>query len=464
MKPQGFRDLETHSLTVDNRAQSACERAKELEYKGEYERARQALKAYWPRIGVRPRIAELGASSAAEVLMRSGVLTGIIGSQQQIADAQETAKNLISESLTIFESSGDGKKIAEAQTELALSYWRTGEFNEARDLLEDALSQPALDTDVKAKAVLRLAIVEHQARESHKALHILTSNAELFQSIDNQTLKGSYYSSLANVLRGLWEKEGGTTYLDRALVEYAAASYHFEQAQHRPYQAVIENNLGLLYFKVNAYEEAHEHLDRSRHIQVSLKDISSAAEVDETRACVFLKQGRVTEAERAARLAVNNQEKSGRHALLGEALVTHGRALARLKKYDSSLGAFRRAIDLFEQNGNANRAGEAALALFQELAEHLTVVEPLEAERRLMEEARRRFASGRGLIEEIRSFEHDTIKKALERCQGSVTNAARSLGMSYQALSYMLKTRHKDLLKQRTPARHRPRKDRRSDS
>jgi tetratricopeptide (TPR) repeat protein len=178
MKSQGFRDLETHSLTVDNRAQSACERAKELEYRGEYERARQALKAYWPRIGVRPRIADLGASSAAEVLMRSGVLTGIIGSQQQIADAQETAKNLISESLTIFESSGDGKKIAEAQTELALSYWRTGEFNEARDLLEDALSQPALDTDVKAKAVLRLAIVEHQARESHKALHILTSHAE----------------------------------------------------------------------------------------------------------------------------------------------------------------------------------------------------------------------------------------------------------------------------------------------
>lgn len=464
MKPQGFRDLETHSLSVDNRAQSACEIAKELEYKGEYERARQALKAYWPRIGERPVTKDLGASSAAEVLMRAGVLTGIIGSKQQIPDAQETAKNLISEAVTIFESSGDGKKIAEAQTELALSYWRTGEFNEARDLVADALLQPALDTDVKAKAVLRLAIVEHQARESHKALQILTRNAGLFQRIDNQTLKGSYYSSLANVLRGLWEIEGGTTYLDRALVEYAAASYHFEQAQHRPYQAVIENNLGLLYFKINAYKEAHEHLDRSRRIQVSLKDISSAAEVDETRACVFLKQGRVNEAERAARSAVTNQEKSGRHAPLGEALITHGRALARLNRHDSALAAFRRAIDLFEQNGNANRAGEAALALFQELAEHLTVIEPLEPESRLIEEARRRFASGRGLIEEIRSFEHDTIKKALERSQGSVTNAARSLGMSYQALSYMLKTRHKDLLEQRTPARHRPRKDRHSGS
>ena len=39
-----------------------------------------------------------------------------------------------------------------------------------------------------------------------------------------------------------------------------------------------------------------------------------------------------------------------------------------------------------------------------------------------------------------------------------MTYAARSLGMSYQALNYMLKTRHKDLLKERTPVRRRKRK------
>jgi transcriptional regulator with GAF, ATPase, and Fis domain len=138
--------------------------------------------------------------------------------------------------------------------------------------------------------------------------------------------------------------------------------------------------------------------------------------------------------------------------------------LARLDAHESALGAFRRAVALFEQSENPNRAGEAALALFQELADQLTVVDPAEVERQLLEEARRRFESGRGLVAEIRSFEHDTIQKALERAHGSVTNAARILGMSYQALSYMLKTRHKDLLQKRTPARNRPRKGRRSDS
>jgi uncharacterized iron-regulated protein len=32
-------------------------------------------------------------------------------------------------------------------------------------------------------------------------------------------------------------------YLDRALVEYAAASYHFELADHKLYRANVENNL-----------------------------------------------------------------------------------------------------------------------------------------------------------------------------------------------------------------------------
>lgn len=77
-----------------------------------------------------------------------------------------------------------------------------------------------------------------------------------------------------------------------------------------------------------------------------LRDAGTVGQVDETRACVFLKQGRITEAEEAARAAVRSQEKTGRHALLAEALITHGRALARLQRYNAALFAFRRAFDL----------------------------------------------------------------------------------------------------------------------
>ena len=441
-----LRELENETLSADRRAELCCELAKHFEDRGEHEAARQALNAYWRRLGERPNLSGLEPNTTAEVLLRVGVLTGMIGSKNQIPDSQEAAKNIISESLTLFQSRRYQKKIAEAQTELALCYWRTGEVNEARDLLDDTLSRLTVDSELKGRAVLRLAIVEIDAPNYHKTLQILTDHAALFQKINNETIRGSYYVTLANVLEKLWETEKRTDYLDRALVEYAAAGYHFGKAGHRCYLANVENNLGLLYFTINRCDEAHEHLDHARRVLLSLKDVATVAQVDETRACVFLKQKRLTDAERAARSSVRGLEKSDSYGPLTEALVTHGRALARLGSYSASLSEFRRAIDLAQHVGSLNRAAEAALAAFQEIGDHLAAYEG------------RKLVSRRGLMEEIQAFEHDVIKLALENAQGSVTQAARTLGLSYQALSYMLATRHKDLLKKRNPVRRRPRK------
>ncbi len=445
LPPSLLRELQKPNLSVNTRAELRCEAAKVLEYKGAYEEARKLLGDYWTRIGEHPKLTGLDQSTAGEVLLRAGVLTGFIGSKNQIADSQETAKNLIHESLTIFQSSHYRKKIAEAQVELALCYWRSGEYNEARDVLNEAFSLLTTHSEVKAKAVIRLGIVECEATSYGKALRLLTEYAPLFQKINNETLKGSYHQILGTVLRHLWEAKRGN-YLDRALIEYAAASYHFERAEHKCYLGNVENQLGLIYLNINRCDEAHQHLDRSRRIHASLKDAGTVGQVDETRACVFLKQGRITEAEQAARAAVRSQEKAGRQALLAEALITHGRALARLQKYSAALFAFRRAFDLSEITDNANRAAEAAFAAFQEIGEYLAVVE------------RGQLLGGRGLNEAKRSLEHDAIKRALEQNDGSVVNAARDLGISFQALTYMLETRHKDLLKKRSPVRRRPRK------
>lgn len=167
------------------------------------------------------------------------------------------------------------------------------------------------------------------------------------------------------MLQLAWETETRSEYLDRALIEYAAASYHFEEAEHRCYLANTENNLALLYYTITRYEEAHKHLDHARRVLASLKDNSGVAQVDETRACVFLKQGRINEAVRIARSAVRVQEQGGRHALLAEALTTQSRALARLRNYGAAFSGFRRAIELSEHTGNTKLAAQAALAAFR---------------------------------------------------------------------------------------------------
>jgi len=442
-----LRELVNPNLSVGGRAELCCELSRDFENRGEYEEACEVLAAFWPRIGERPNLKGLEQRIAAELLLRAGVLTGLVGSSSQITSAQENAKDLISESLTIFQSQRYRKKAAEAQTELAVCYWRTGDYENASDLLKLALRELTADGELKAKAIIRKAVVDIDAGRLTEALDYLAHNATFFQQVNNYTLKGCYYQALGDALKDLWEREKQIDHLDRALVEYAAASYYFELAEHKRYRSNVENNLGLIYFQIDRCKEAHDHLDRARRIFASLKDKIAVAQADDTRARVFLKENRNDEAEKSARASVRALEQSDIQLPLAESLTTHGTALVRLGSFSTALSTFLRAIELYQQIGCTDRAGEVALTVLGEIGERLTVADGST------------LISSRPLEEEIHSIEHDRIKRALEENQRRITYAARSLGMTYQALDYMLKTRHNDLLTERTEARSRHRKE-----
>src|SRR6476660_5887789 len=80
-----------------------CQRAKELEQAGEFERAREALRSFWQGVGERPETTRLTCVETAELLRRAGSVTGWIGSAGQVSGAQERAKDLVSESAALFE-------------------------------------------------------------------------------------------------------------------------------------------------------------------------------------------------------------------------------------------------------------------------------------------------------------------------------------------------------------------------
>jgi tetratricopeptide (TPR) repeat protein len=434
-----LQQLESTSLSPDQRAGLRCQLSKSLEDAGDYEAARQVLSEFWQYMGERPKIEGLERSTAAEVLLRVGVLTGWIGSKQQIEGAQETAKDFISESISTFESSH--AKVAEAQTELALCYWRTSDYDEARLILNEVLAKTTTD-EIRAKALIRLSMVEFSENRMSEALQILVDNGEVFEKITNHTLQGSYHNNLANLWENLGKAERREDYIDRAFVEYAAASYYFEQSEHKSYLANVENNLGYLYFKSGKYKEAHEHLDRARRIVLSIKDKYTLGQFEETRARVFLHEGRNAEAEKTARASVELLEQSGQHDLLAEALITHGRALARLGFYSQSYATLQHAIETAQQAGALSRAGDAALILIEELGEHLSP-------------RKEKTSASHTLVEEVQRYEYDLIRQALDTSKGSVTRAARLLGVSHQRLIYIINQRHKDLLTVRSPAKPR---------
>src|SRR5215217_1733273 len=122
--------LADQNLSSNQRARLRCLLARQLEDHGDYEAARVAMGELWHRIGESPLLEGLDDETQGAVLLRAGVLTGWIGSAKQISGAQETAKNLLTESIAIFERLRAMNSVAEAQIEIAYSYWREGRFDE----------------------------------------------------------------------------------------------------------------------------------------------------------------------------------------------------------------------------------------------------------------------------------------------------------------------------------------------
>ncbi len=361
------RKLNTAHLSANEEALVRCQAALELKDKGDYKAAREMMGRLWKRVGNRPDTSSLHASVAAEVLLCAGILSGWIGSKEGIKEAQETAKNLISESIAFYESIGDGKKVAAARAELAYCYWREGSLNEARIILIKSIEKLSSAGNTRAKAVLRLAIVEWSAERFNKALSILTENHLLFEKIPNHSIKGAYHSQLAMVLRKLSTPDSRETDFPEILKHYEHADHHFKIARNNVFRANVKNNIGNLFREFSRFKEAHAYLEQSRRLRVRVKDKVGVAQIDDTRAQVLIAEQKFKEAEAVARGAVRVLEKSGHQCLLADALITHGIAIARLKQTERAQFTFQKAFETGHQVGALNKAGLAALTLIEEL-------------------------------------------------------------------------------------------------
>jgi two-component system chemotaxis response regulator CheY len=463
-----LHELTDQNLSASQRAQARCQLAIQFETEGDYEAAREAMAELWQDIGKRPLLEGLDEETTGVVLLRVGVITGWRGSARQISGAQEIAKDLITESVGIFEALQQSSRVAEGQIELACCYWREGKFEEGRVWLNEALRRLSeSDIQLRAKALIRMAIIEAECKRYGEALRIHTEAAPLFQQLENHCLIGSFHNEYAIVLRNLGTTEKRQDYIDLALIEYAAASYHFEQAGHLRYQACVENNLAFLYWKLGRFAEAHQHLDRAQILFARLKDDLHSAQVDETRARVMLGEGAFVQAERSARKAVQLLDSGDAHSLLSEALTTHGVTLSRLGRKDQARTSFERAIHVAEQGGDLEAAGLAALTLIEELPELFSYDELFAILERAddgLEKAQnaalllrqkncfRRLSSRllwpdlpTSLEKSVLRYEARLILRALELTGGVIRQAARLLELTHQGLQKILNNRHKDL-------------------
>lgn len=475
---------------VVERAREICRHAKELEKAGEYEAACEALYEFWPDRHGPPNVEGLSGAIKGEVLLRIGALAGWLGSASQTQGHQERAKDLITRSCEIFEEVKQPDQVAEARCALALCYWREGAFDEARLLLKQVRDDVTNSgVELRATALILSAIVEKTATRYGESLRLYMEAEPLIETVDDNALRGTFHNGLATLLDSSAFAENRQDYIDRALIEFAAASYHFERAGNIRYVARVENNLGMLFFRTGRYDQVHPHLDRARQLFIELKDTGTVAQVDETRARTFLASGRLADAERVIRAAVRTLERGDEKAVLAEALTTFGTVKARLGKFVRARQLLDRAIETAETCGDLEGAGRAKLAIIEELTSQtapLELVATYDAATDLLKKSQDATTTNRlisaalivinalrdsgedpqpaiaeswdnfSIKREVRAFEKSLIERALRDAGGAVTKAAHLLGFKHhQSLISLINSRHRDLLVQRSAVRPR---------
>jgi tetratricopeptide (TPR) repeat protein len=428
--------------------------------------------------------------TAAAVLLQCGTLSGWLGGAQHIAGAQEKAKDLLFEALRMFKAQNNHVKASEAKYELGKCYFRLGAYDDARMFLEQAIKGlEEKDSDLKAKIYIRQAVFEIWTGRYHDALLVLEQAREFFEA-SGDALKGRWHGQRGLVLVHLATEEQRTDYADRAIMEFTAAIFHYEQAGHERYCGSNLNNLAMLLYQLGRYSDAHERLDRAQEIYERRQDTGSLAQVNETRARVFIAERNYTAANRLISDVIEIFTKGSEYGRLTDALIIQGVVWSRLELHEKSIIILRHAMSVAQTSGANVNAGRAALTLIEEHGrERLSATDLYDAYRRAdellkdtqdAEEIARlrdcaRIMSRRtigvrlsdkdfALLKVVHEFEARFIREALELEHGSVTRAAKRLGVSHQLLVNVLKTRHKGLSSLRTPAQPRKRSTRRKRS
>jgi len=482
------------SLSIAERAQLCCQLAKQLEKAGEYEAAYEALGDFWSEPEGAPILEGIDRATEARILLRIGFLTSWLAMARQTEGGHEKAKNLITRSIEIFEELGQLQEATDARCDLAVCYWREGAFDEARIIFRDVLREiPDTSSEMKAIALVRAASVERTATRYNEALNMLNQAAPFVAAAGIDALTGVFHMNLGTMLENLGRVEQGETYRDRALIEYEAASYHFEQAGHQRHRAAVENNLGYLFYTMRNFDQAHRHLNRARRLFLDFDDIGGAAAVDETRARALLAEGRLAEAERFAQAAVKALDLGGQQSVLAEALTTHGTVLSRMGKIGRAKAALQRAIEVAQTAGDLEAAGRTHLTTIEELGQQISVDEVVanyKAALDLLEASQDQAATKRLIAcaqkvigtlntaddrvvdvdvsvdgkswdgfsfkQEVLDYEKAIISRALRDTGGAVTKAARLLGFHHhQSLIALINSRHKGLLGVRSAVRKR---------
>jgi DNA-binding winged-HTH domains len=352
-------------LTASEEVQVFCAIARDQIDVGNYEAATLMLRRWW-QLGSWPRLTGLDSRSCADLLFTTGELAGFEASTKQQPIGQKNAENLLSGSIALFEQLGSSFRAAEGRLELALCYYRQGNFDLARSMFVSVLETiTGENCDLRCLALVRLASLERHAGRLQDALHRLTEANDVVTS--GPWVTARHHLELASTYKELAISEENQELFEQSLFHYSESRNQFQAIGNLRMVGIAENNLGYLLVLRGSPEEAYSHLSRARKMFEGLNDLVRRAQVDDTLARLHLAEMKFGLAENAANRAIETLQSGDEDVLLAEVLSTKGIVCSKLGRHIEAERIFEWASGVALRCGDREGAGRVLLLMFEEL-------------------------------------------------------------------------------------------------
>lgn len=317
-----------------------CDSLFKFERQGRYEDGISEVGELWRDKTALPDTEGLSPYLKAELILRCGSLFGFLGHTKQIPDSQEKSRNLLTYARNLFLEIYEVEKICECENYLALTYWRTGEANEAKSWLEESFSRNLPETsNTRIYSYIIKSLVELSLNQPKKILKTLSKIENVILQSSDNCLKGAYYNQLgvaSDILKDV----------PNALNNLELARDFYKKANHQNYTGVVCNDLALLYKTAFDFDKAHEMIDISTSIFKKIQDRTREGFSFDTKSQIFLAERKYEEALSAIDSAVSSLNSGENKSYVVESLKTKIKILISMNNLKAATFCLIEAVEI----------------------------------------------------------------------------------------------------------------------
>lgn len=372
------------------------------------------------------------AAERAELLRLAGFYLGYYGNLNAKPDFQERGKDLLSQSIDLFESEGLEEEAARARLNLAWRYLQQGSHNEADIILD--YTKEVFGKRRSSPVFLRLKLFEcvtaSAAGEFDKALRKIKSLEAPMQKCTDAGIRAQFH-----IEAGYVNTEKAR--LPQALKHYEQAERFAKELNNERFEAIILGNIAFVLLNQNEFARSLDQIEKAIALNRSRGQNGFLAHNFDTKALGFLGLGEYGRALLAIDTSLELFREGDDYAGHCQAIFNKIRILFKLGEIEEALMLFADLISMARTNVSENSARRYA-AGFQKMIF---------------------YPEGRGYKKEVAKFKKYLLTEALTNSGHVMKDAAKDLKISQAMLSDIVRRQFPEIFDELGIRKRKSRKD-----